>query len=446
MASFARADASHKYNRRWLSGSPLSRLDEPEVQRICQEQGLHFRDTKLSPGRTVKYFGWQVLAGNVSCDAVAHHADGAFTASAYCQARQRLPLGVLKEVSDQIAAEALSVANAGSEHLWRGHRTFRIDGSGTRLPDSREVRQYFGCSGNCRPGCSYPTAHLLLLVGAGGVGLEVICSPLRTGDMTHASKMHRHLSSGDVLIGDGLFGSCCHLHSLMRQQLHGVFPMHHSRKIAWGSNADQGPNRRFVKSLGWYDQLVEYRKPAERPEWMSAKEFKAVPQWIQVREVRRQVMVGGARRTITLVTTLCDPLKYPAKALVKLLGERWTIEVNLRSFKTTMGGERLHCQTVDGVKKELLMYLIVYNLVRLLMLEAAARQRVPFDRISFADALMRLRHGTDLEIWVDLKINPLRPGRIEPRVVKRRPKPYPTMGRPRAAMRRRILLRRKAAA
>jgi hypothetical protein len=317
-----------------------------------------------------------------------------------------------------------------------------VDGSGVSLPDAQEVREHFGVSGNCKPGCGYPTAHLLLMVGAGGVGIDCICSPLRTGDMTHASKMHLHLQSGDVLIGDRLFSGVCHLHTLATQRLHGLFPLHHSRKVAWGRHGEHGSNRRFMKRLGWRDQLVEYRKPSQRPKWMSKKDFAAMGQWTLVREVQREVSMGGVRRKVTLVTTLTDPLKYPAKALVKLLGERWTIEVNLRSLKSTMGAERLRCQSVDGVQKELLMYLIVYNLVRLLMLQAAKRQNVPLDRISFADALARLRYGSG--VWVDLKVNPLRSGRIEPRVVKRRPKPFAVMSKPRAQWREQVIQQRRS--
>lgn len=417
----------------------LKQLDEDEVDRICRQLGHHFRDGKLPPGRTVRWFGWQVLMGNVTCDAVRHRADGAFTSSAYCQARQRLPLEVLQEVSSRVVQQALATGTKG--HRWRGHRTFVIDGSSSSLPDSKPVREYFGISGNCKSGCGYPTAHLLLMVGAGGVGIDCIGSPLRTGDMTHARQMHTHLQEGDVLIGDGLFSGICHLHALGRQKLHGLFPLHHSRQLAWGKHGKHGCNRRFVRRLGWHDQLVEYRKPAQRPKWMSSKEFAAMPQWVLVREVQRQTTAGGVHRKITLVTTLTDSRKYPAKALVRLLAERWSIEVNLRCLKSTMGCQCLHCQSVEGVKKELLMYLIVYNLVRLLMLEATQRQKTPLSRISFADALMRLRYGGGG--WVDLKTNAQRQERIEPRVVKRRPKPFATMSKPRAQLRYDILQQRR---
>lgn len=379
----------------------LKLLDQQVVEEICRQKGYRWREVKLPPGRTAACFGWQVLMGNVPCDAVAHHEDGDFTGEAYCMARQR-------------------------------------------LPDSPQVRKHFGCSGKQKPGCGYPTAHVLLLCGPGGVAVDAICSPLRTGDMTHAAQTHKHLQEGDLLMGDRLFGGWGHLHVLQSQKLDGLFPAHHTRKIGWGAKAECGQSRRFVRSLGYYDQLVQYRKPRQRPKWMTAEQFASAPQWITVREVRRRVWVGGVRRLVTLVTTLSDAGKYPAKQLVKLLGKRWTIELNLRSLKTAMGLEKLRCRSIQGIKKELAMYLIVYNLVRLRMLKAAARQRVPLARISFTDALDCLRYGRVED--VKLQVNPERPGRAEPRSVKSRGKAFPKMTKPRPQLRRELKTRRKAVA
>ncbi len=445
--SVAYAAASNKHAHK--SSRIADLLDQQAFEAICQEQDYHWREQKLGPGETMRHFAWQILMGNVSCDAVEHHSNGTFTSAAYCQARQRLPLSALSELSDRISRTVIAHACRGgsqAEHLWRGHRVWRIDGSGAQLADSPEVRAYFGCSGKQKPGCGYPTAHLLLLTGAAGVGMKMICSPLRCGDMTHATGMHECLQAGDVLLGDGQFGGWGHLQQLQRQQLHGVFPSHHSRTIGWGRNAEHGPNRRFIKTLGYRDQLVEYRKPQQRPAWMDKKTFEQAPQWLRVREVKRWVTVGGVGREIIVVTTLLDDKKYPAKKLVKLLATRWLIETQLRSLKTTMGMEQLKCKSVEGVLKELLMYLIVYNLLRLLMLQAAQRQGVPLERVSFADALARLRWGDINESWVDLEVVPLREGRVEPRVVKRRPKAFARMTQPRAKLRQQLLERRRMAA
>jgi hypothetical protein len=427
----------------------LGQLDAGAVDEICRGLGHRWREVKLTPGKTVGHFAWQMLMGNETCHAVRHHGGCAFSAEAYCMARRRLPLGALEQLGVAVAAEALSLAGAAAkgEHRWKGSSVYRIDGSSTSLPDVDEVRRHFGLSNKQKRGCGYPTAHLLVLTGPAGVAVDLICSPLRTGDMTHAAEVTdgakgRHLRPGDILTGDGQFSGWGHLYHLQTQGLHGLFPAHHSRKGGWGPGGD-GPGRRFVKSLGYYDQLVEYAKPDRRPKWMGKKQWAAAPRHITVREARRSVWVGGVRRMITVVTTLLDPQKYPAKELVKLLGERWLIEVDLRSLKTTMGMESLKCKTVEGVRKELAMYLIVYNLVRMRMLRAAERQGVPLARISFADALASLRYGGDPE--AELEVNPDRPGRSEPRVVKRRPKAYPKMTRTRRRLRRELKAKRRAA-
>ena len=145
------------------------------------------------------------------------------------------------------------------------------------------------------------------------------------------------------------------------------------------------------------------------------------------------------------MTTLLDPATYPACALADLYRSRWQSEVNFRHLKTTMGMEVMHCKHVDGVLKELCMFAIAYNLVRLTMLEASRRQGVPLDRISFVDALRWLRDTPLGELLSDLLVNPARPNRVEPRVRKRRPKKYDLMNRPRQKLRKQ-LTRKKVAA
>ena len=172
----------------------------------------------------------------------------------------------------------------------------------------------------------------------------------------------------------------------------------------------------------------------------------SLPATVLVREVRFVTPQRGHRtRVITLVTTLVDPVAYPADALAELYLGRWQIEVNFRHLKTTMRLEVLHCQTIVGVLKELYMFAITYNLVRLVMLEASRRQKAPLDRISFIDALRWLRDAQAETRLTALVINPARPDRIEPRVLKRRQKEYARMTKPRHALRKALLTKKPAA-
>ena len=154
------------------------------------------------------------------------------------------------------------------------------------------------------------------------------------------------------------------------------------------------PRSRWIKSLGKQDQLVEYFKPKSKPPRMSREAFDALPASIIVRELRRTVRRPGLGHvTLTLVTTLLDPVAYPADDLLELRLRRWDVETNIGHLKTTMGMDVLHCKSEQGVRKELAVFCLVYNLVRMVMLEAARRQEVPVSRISFADALKWMRHA-----------------------------------------------------
>ena len=142
---------------------------------------------------------------------------------------------------------------------------------------------------------------------------------------------------------------------------------------------------------------------------------------------------------MTLVTTLWDVEVYPLEAVADLYGSRWRVELNLRHLKTTMKLDVLKCKTVEGVLKELTVYAIVYNLVRVVMVESSLRQGVDVERISFVDALRWLVEAEPGEELAKLIVNPERPGRVEPRVRKRRPKQYPLMKKPRSELRNHLM-------
>ncbi len=164
-----------------------------------------------------------------------------------------------------------------------------------------------------------------------------------------------------------------------------------------------------------------------------------MPDSIKVRQLRFAIALPGSRtREVTLVTTVLDPRRYPAEELAQLYFDRWQVEVNLRHLKQTLHLDVLRSKTVDGIKKELCRIALAYNLVRLVMVEAARRQEVAPDRISFIDALRWLSHARPGEPLRKLKVHRLR-HRLEPRVRKRRPKQYPLMNRPRAELRQALL-------
>jgi len=201
-----------------------------------------------------------------------------------------------------------------------------------------------------------------------------------------------------------------------------------------------------MHSWGSTDQVVAWLKPKQRPEWMTAEQYASLPEELIVRELRYRTGRAGFRvRQVTLVTTLVDAEIYPLEELAELYRRRWEAEGHLRSLKITMKMDVLRCETVIGVSKELLMFALVYNLVRLVMLEASRRQNVPVERISFVDALRWLTEACPGAALPKLVVNPDRADRAEPRVKKRRPKQYDLMKQPRSELHKALLNPRVAA-
>jgi hypothetical protein len=170
---------------------------------------------------------------------------------------------------------------------------------------------------------------------------------------------------------------------------------------------------------------------------MGRKQFDALPAELLVREVRYRVLARGRRtREVTVATTLLDADAYPKEAIAELYGIRWRVETHWRELKTVLKMRRLKCRTEAGVRKELAVYALVYNLVRAVMVRAAARQRTTVDRISFIDALRWLLSAApDEPLAVDLVRNTQRPRRCEPRVIKDHFETYPRMSRTRQKLR-----------
>jgi hypothetical protein len=429
-------------------------LSPEMITRICRYLHHTWRDRVLDPATTVQVFLLQILHGNTACTALARLAGLSFTAAAYCAARKRLPLALFQDLLQRVC-DALypEVQDTGR---WRGHRTWSLDGSSFSMPDTPALQARFGQPSNQAKGCGFPVAHILALFHAGtGLLLRVVASPLRTHDMRHAATMHPELEEGDLLLADRGFASFAHLALLLLRHLHAVFRCHQQqivnfrvgRKHTKQSKPIKGlPRSRYVQRLGRWDQLVEYLKPKAQPKWMDDATFATLPETLLLRELRYLTPQKGHRtQVITLVTTLLDPVAYPKADLAELYLSRWQIEVNFRHLKTTMRMEVLHCKSVDGVLKELYMFALTYNLVRLVMLEACRRQKVPLERISFIDALRWLRDAKADTPLTPLVVNPSRPDRLEPRVLKRRMKKYPLMKKPRRVLRKSLLRKKRKA-
>ena len=422
-------------------------LDDQHLLAACQAVKFTWRDRILPPVYTIKLFLLQILWGNTACDHVPHLADRRFSGEAYCKARARLPLKVLQYLLTRCTSAMLAATRG--DGLWRGHRVWLSDGTTFSMPDTPALQARFGQSGTQKPGCGFPIAHGLALVhAASGLVTKLLLAPLRTHDMSQAEKLHDELAAGDLLVGDRGLSSYAHFALLSRRGVHGVMRAHQQLIVDFtprrphvdpnkSRTHQRGlPTSRWVKRLGKQDQVVEWFRPKRCPAWMTPAEYAELPKSLLMRELRYEVKQKGFRvREVTLVTTLLDPQLYPASELAKLYQKRWGIETDFGHLKTTLGMDVLKCKTVAGVEKEATMFILVYNLVRMVMRETARRQGIEVERISFIDALRWLMSARSDSRLPNLLVHPLRPGRYGPRVRKRRPKSYPLMNRPRAELR-----------
>jgi len=424
-------------------------LDRATVERLCRDVGYRWRDRDLDPYTTLHLFILQVVNNNTAMTHLPHLSGKRFTASAYCQARQRLPLELFERLVEQFTQ------SVGDSLRWHGHRVWIADGSGFSMPDTPELRRAFGYPGGQKPGCGFPVAHILALIDAhSGLLRDVIAAPLRTQDIALVSQQHPKMSSGDILVADRGFCSYAHLALISQAHLHAIFRVHQRHIVDFrpqrpSAAEAEGPGRprsRWLKRLGYHDQLVEWHKPVTRPRWMSDEQFAELPDRLVLRELRYRLKDRGCRvREVTLVTTLLDPERYPAAEIARLYGLRWQVEVDLRDLKITLGMDVLKSKKLETVMKEMYVFVLVYNLVRLVVLKSSRRQQVAPHRISFIDALRWLQPPKPSSNLPELIVNPIRSGRLEPRCIKRRMKEYNLMTSPRHELRKRLKKRRDAA-
>lgn len=425
-------------------------LNGENINLACRQSGMSWNDSLLTPAVTMQLFFLQVLHGNTACQHLPRLSKLTFTAAAYCKARMRIKLKVF-ELLLQRSVEALKKEVFDSSG-WLGHRVFFIDGSSFSMPDTPSLQSEFGQPSGQKPGCGFPTAHWLAMLHMGtGMITKMLASPLRSSDFSKSVELHPELKVGDLLVADRGFCSFSHLCLLIERGVEAVLRIHQCTIVDFSPGRDHAqlhprkkrkgrPRSKWLRSLGVTDQVVQWIKdPASKPLWMSVEQFALLPMTITVRELRYQVHQKGFRvKSVTLVTTLLDDTIYTTSELADLFRRRWEIETNFGHIKTTMKMDVLKCKTVDGVLRELHTFALVYNLIRQVMLTAAHRQKVPVNRISFIDAWRWLQSAEPKELLRNLVVNPDRPNRYEPRVVKRRPKQYKLMKQPRKKLKQRL--------
>lgn len=423
-------------------------LPEASIVDACRQAGHEWRQRVLGPVETIHLFIVQVLNFNTAMTHLRHLSKQAIKAPAYCRARMRLPLEVLAALLVQSSA-AMRQACGSSQGLWCGLKAYLVDGSSTIAPDTPDSQKAFGQPAGCKKGCGFPVPKILGLFDAfSGLMVQVLAFPLYTHEQSKVWMLHPLLGAGDLLVGDRGFCSFVHLAMLSIRAVQGLFRLHQRTIVDFRPHRQERrkgqagkPRSRFIKRLGKWDQVVQWYKPpsTSRPGWMSREQYALLPDSLQLRELKFVLPRNGQRtRVVTVVTTLLNPVLYPKQKIAQLYGIRWQVETHFAELKTTLKMRKVKSKTAQGVLKELIVYALVYNLVHLVMLKAAQQQQVQPDRISFIDTVRWLLGASAGEELPDLLINPYRPDRHEPRVIKDLQDTYTKMVRPRWELRKEL--------
>lgn len=404
------------------------------------------RERLFPPTETLSMFLSQALSADRSCQRAVNEAalkrlTGGLPrcsthTGAYCRARMRLPETMLSALVRH--SGRLMSAKATAWH-WRGHPVRLVDGTTVAMPDTAQNQAAYPQSRAQAPGLGFPLCRLVGLVCLGsGAVLNAAVGGYRgkgSDEQTLLRSLLDTLERGDLLLGDAYYASYFLLCALNVRGVQAVFEQQGARR--------RSTDFRRGRRLGVRDHLIELHKPKRKPEWMTPMQYTRAPDTLTVREVR----TGGK----ILVTTLLCPKQTPKSELKALYRQRWHVELDLRHIKSTLGMQTLSCKSPAMAQKEIWVYLLAYNLIRLMMAQSARLAGCQPRQLSFKHALQISiawgHHGRgDIE---DEKLHALflliaqhrvgnRPGRIEPRAIKRRSGSYPLLTQTRELARERI--------
>jgi hypothetical protein len=405
--------------RRWIY-TPLVTINVFLTQ--CMSADHSCRDA------VARLIAWRVKRGLGSCSA---------DTGTYCTARDQLP----EEACHALARNAGRQLDddAPKEWLWKERRVYVVDGSTVTMPDTAANQREYPQQKQQKPGCGFPIARIVVVFSlAVGSAVEMTIGKYKgklTGENSMFRRLHKSFRRGDVILSDRCYAGWFDIALCLQHGLDVITRMHQNRRADF----------RKGKRLGKDDHIISVRKP-DRPKWMSKHTYQSLPDQLQLRQVRVRIMQNGFRvKEVIVDTTLLDNLKYTKQDLSQAYQRRWGAELNLRSLKIALQMDHLRCKTTHRVHNEFYLHLLAYNLIRKTIAVAAVESQLQPHQISFKGALqtalnflMTIDAATDLDQWCKQLVQAIathkvanRPDRFEPRVRKRRPKPYKLMTKPR---------------
>jgi len=366
----------------------------------------------------------------------------------YCRARAKLSEAALHGVSNEVAEEMEQAAD--ETWLWKGLHAKLVDGFTFTMPDTPENKARYPHPKTQKPGVGLPIARAVAIISlATACVMDLAIGPYKgkeTGETALLRSMLGSLAAGDVAVMDRYYCSFMMIALLLSQGTQVCARKHHRR------HSDFRRGRR----LGKYDHIIVWTRPS-RPEWMDEETYAQIPETLELREIRYNIVEPGRRtRTIDVITTLVDADQHSKEEIAELFGFRWNSELDIRSIKSNLNLAHVRCKSPEMVHREVWTTILGYNLIRTTAAGAALLYDKKPRQISFTSTCqyvlaswMQLSCGlieaSSLEEYLQLMLRQIagcevanRPGRLEPRVLKRRRHGYKLMQKPRHQLRREL--------
>jgi hypothetical protein len=407
---------------------------------------LPCRERIFTPAVTLHSLLSQVISSDQTCQAavvqvIAKFAEGdcniSANTAAYCKARSRLPEKVLSGLARDCARELDE--ETSNEWLWRDRHVRLVDGSCVSMPDTIENQAMYPQPTTQEDGLGFPIARFVGVISmATGAVLDFAMgsySGKGTGEHALLRNIISVFNRGDIMLGDCYYPSFFLIAELQQRGVEAVFPAHAARHCDF----------RRGTHLGKKDHIAKWKKP-KRPTWMDKETYKNYPEAITIRETQiSQNRPGFRTKSRIIVTTFLEPDDVSKDDLAKLYDYRWFVEIDFLAIKQTMKMDILRCKSPEMVRKEIWAHLLAYNLIRKVMSQAARAynknpRQLSFKlsmQVIFAFCQAGLFNESNQKIYekilkaIAYKKVGNRSGRSEPRRVKRRPKSFPRLNKPR---------------
>lgn len=426
-------------------------LSADRIRELFAEQDVLFGygdDDLWNTGLTLWSFIGQVLQDGKqsSCNAAVTHATRYMLeqglqppspdSGEYCRARHKLNADVLRQLVREIT-ETMSLATP-DHWLWQGRKVKLVDGFTFTMPDTPENREAFPQLTVQTPGVGFPIARACVILSLATACMEDLAigpyAGKETGETALLRKLLPGLKPGDVILADRYFCSFFMLAISKSCGMDVCMRLHQLRQVDYGQ----------VKWLGPNDYIDIWHKP-QRAKWMSPDVYDSLPEKMEIRVVAFNATTENQTEPLHVATTLLDPESYPADEIGKLYGYRWHAELDICSIKQSLNLNHLRCKSPEMIRRELWTTLLAYNMVRVVCAQAAfVHEKLP-RRMSFTMACNTLLSQWYLPPQESIRkelgqyfLNQIargevgkRPGRIEPRVIKRRTQRYSMMTKPR---------------